>query len=458
MGAERYGIVVAVVGVVGYFAFLEVGSSWALLRFVPWYQARQDEQRARHLAGVALAMTTALGIVGALIIFALAPIIASLFHVSEDQQEVSRLALQLMAFYLPMMIVAATLSGIGRALGLFRFTATVGALHLTTVNVVWVAVAGTTHDVAIVVGAHIVVGALSVIAWAIAIRRTGFRFSFGLSRGAFGELVRFGGPSAAGQTSFGLLTQLDKPVLGSVLPIGTLPSYAIPFSFALRIMVLSSALASAVFPRVAEEFATHHGGRVRHLTSASLSTVAVGGGAITVGAAVAGQPFLELWINREFSMTAAAPLTALSLGFSLAAYGSIGQLLLDSKGRVRLTAAVSAFGAVVGLTSGVLLARMAESPTAASIGVAAGLGLVGVLALELARRLAVPMQFAEAWSPLISAWLPLAAAGVGAAFVTSVLTSGAVWSVLAPSAVLTGVAYLLVIRARRAGAAPISYA
>ncbi len=133
---------------------------------------------------------------------------------------------------------------------MFALVGVVAAGQVVATNVIWAAVAGEPDDVLKVLIAQLLIacGAIAITAVAIKARR-GWALRARLpSRDALREITSFGAKTSSGQAGLGMLLAADKPVLGSVMAVSAIPAYSIPFALALRIMLVSSSVSSAVFP------------------------------------------------------------------------------------------------------------------------------------------------------------------------------------------------------------------
>jgi O-antigen/teichoic acid export membrane protein len=426
MGSERYGIVVVLSALIGYLAVLDGGVGWALARYVPWYRARHDEVRVLALVIAGLIQALAIGVVFGVLLWAFAAQIVDVVHLSGHNRTDAHTALELMAVLLPVSLIAAVLSGLGQGLVIFRFLSVAAAANVIVLNVVWVIVAGHRHDVVVVAATQLVLGVATALASLIAVRATAPAIIGGARprRRAFRELARFGALSSVTEAGMRSLTQADKAVLGSIIPVAAVPAYSIPFSVAFQITLFSRSVISAVYPRLTAALSRSDAAEARRLSVASSGAVGVASGILLVCCVFAGKPFLRLWVGSHFASHAWRPLAVLGIGFAVFACGSVGIDVLNAAGRVGVTAVLGVIGGVVGLGAAAFAAATWESPFAASIGIAAGLCVIGLGGVELSRRLVVGGRIREAMAQAFSSWVPLTAAGAATAAAAWALSAG----------------------------------
>src|SRR5437763_5789462 len=251
MGSERYGIVV-LAATISSLPFVDAGAGLAVMRAVPWHRARGDEAHARRLAGSGLLLSVVGGALVGAAIWVVAPDIADALRLTHGQRPVAVAACHVVAFTTPAVVAAGLLGAVLRAAGHFPATAISSALTMIGLNVVWASVAGLSDDVLLVVRVQLLIVALTLL-WMLGViwfRARGYLFPVRPSISASRELLSFGGKSSIGSGSLLLLFRADKLVLATVLPVSVLPAYAIPFSIALRITVVSQALGGVLLPRL----------------------------------------------------------------------------------------------------------------------------------------------------------------------------------------------------------------
>lgn len=413
MGTERYGVVVVLSAAVGYTALMDVGAAWGVMRFVPWHRQRGDLEAAQRVVAAALLLSLGVGTVLGLVVYVLAAPLGALLNLSGTGAAEATTAVRVSAAFVPVLLVGSLLSGLGRAVGMFRLVGVVAAAQVVALNVVWVAAAGDPDDVVTVLVAQLVIGLLVIACYLLAIGlHAGWVLRPRLPRGpALREITGFGSKTSAGQAGLGLVTAADKPVLGAVMPVSVIPGYSIPFALASRITLVSSSVCSAVFPPVVAALAAGDEAEFARLRQRAFSVVGLVSGLLVVNCVAGGRPFLEWWVGDPVAADGWPALAALGVGFGILACGSIGNVLLDAAGRPGVAAAIMIGGGAIGLGLATALGAAGQSAAAASAGSAVGLAIIGLGGIERARRLVVPQSRAATLRTLFAAWPLLAAAG-----------------------------------------------
>jgi O-antigen/teichoic acid export membrane protein len=147
-------------------------------------------------------------------------------------------------------------------------------------------------------------------------------------------LLVFGGWVTVSSIVGPLMVILDRFVLGAVAGARAVAYYTVPFQLAQRLVILPSALASALFPRMSAADA-REGHRLATRALQSLNVVLT---PIAVAGVVLIGPFLRLWIGPEFSAIASAPAQILLLAFSINGLALVPFISLQARSRPDLIA------------------------------------------------------------------------------------------------------------------------
>lgn len=445
MGAERYGIFVVLSVSAGLASLFDFGAAYSVMRLVPWYRARGDAEAAQRVVSAALLLSTVTGVVLAVTVAALAEPLTSLLDISRRLRPDTAEAVRITALFIPVLLVSTVLSGLGRAVDMFALVGALSASQVIALNVAWVAIAGRHRDLVELAVAQLAIGCGVVVVGALAIRRrrgSALRVVWP-GHEIIREVGSFGVKTTAGQGSLGMLTSADKPILGAILPVAALPTYSIPFAFAVRITMVSSSVSSAILPPLVAALARGDVDELARLRRRAFASVGLASGLLAANSVFAGQPLLAAWIGHGFASRAWPPFAILGVAFGLAACGLIGMVLLDAAGRPGTSARIMAAGALIGLSSAAAGAAVWHTPLAGSVGISAGLVIICLGGIERARTLAIPESRAATVKTAFSAWLPLAAAAGASRVLCGLVGAPAAVSVAAVVGATAAVAALL---------------
>lgn len=360
MGSERYGIIVLATSIGGYLMFLELGVGWALTRFLA-ASMQTDKEQAKRYIGAAFAITVPIGLAAGVLLTALAGTLArTAFSVSQSTRAETVFAFRALAAFLPLALAFNVVSAVARALERFFLLAVVGGLVPVGINLTWVVVAGKPHDIAFVALAQIgVIGLATIGIGAALVRSRGDAIRLGRPTAAeLTALLRFGGWSTVSRMGFLGLTTLDTVLVGIVLSPSVVPSYAIAFTIASRIVLFCSTAVAVLMPTLSRRHASD---------PASASSAAVRADPLITGLTVAtaatlalsGEPFLASYVDSSFAGGGAGVgLAFLAVAFGAYGISSLDGVLLEAAGQPSRPAVAMVTGAVIGLPALVLFAEI----------------------------------------------------------------------------------------------------
>jgi O-antigen/teichoic acid export membrane protein len=408
MGYERYGLLALMVAIVGIFGFLDYGLSWGVLRYVPALRARSEDSAASEaaslffLAGVSVAAIV--GICGSAVLVSGVALGAPAI-VRGDREAIIACAITVAMASM----VFNVLSNIARAVGAFRKTALVYGLYFVSTNIVWAAVGGYRFDVELVLiwQALYLAGGAAYWWWRIpTLGLRGIGMSAGVIRGTRARpMLRFAGWSALAGLSTGLFSSADRPAFATALPLSTLPLYTIPAALATRIGLVASAVTPVTFPQLSAAHAADERSAFSSLSISALRGTAVCTTAVAAPLFWAGPAFLELWISPGFADDATVTIRVLAVAWAAEAFGQLGYIANDARGRVRrsmasgITCAIIALigaaagAAAFGLSGGAALFAIALT-VHGLVGIVFGFGLPRLPAISAAASVILPSVLA----------------------------------------------------------------
>lgn len=143
-------------------------------------------------------------------------------------------------------------------------------------------------------------------------------------------LLRFGRMKFPAQVSVTLIQQLDRIVLGILLPVAQVSFYAVPVRVSLRVGQVAETIASPIYPAVASHLT---GGRVDELRrqyryGTRMVAVAAGGALAILGGLA--EPILRVWMGPDFAQASAWPLRILLLAYSAGAFFTLPSVAADA--------------------------------------------------------------------------------------------------------------------------------
>lgn len=333
IGESRYGALIIVWLILGYFNFFDLGLNQGTARWIAKFRVTVPSNVAIAF-WTSLYINSALGLVGGILLYTvLAPIIDVAFSIPAELKVEIRHSVPWIAAAVPM----ATISGVfsGALMGFERFSllniiqvcASVASqlLPLTAASI-WGA------SLEIVVPAAVAARAISALAMGVAaFILTRVRRPVPPTRVAR-ELIGYGGWVTVDNALGHLLANVDQLLIGALLGTKAVAYYAVPCNLAKRLLMIPGALSSALFPRFAAlDRAQCEGLALRAAETLCIVTTLLCGTAVLLA-----KPFFDTWLGLDFS-SRAAPIAEIALaGIWITGITYIPFTMLQAQGRPEL--------------------------------------------------------------------------------------------------------------------------
>jgi O-antigen/teichoic acid export membrane protein len=336
IGEERYGILIILWSLLGYFGLFDLGLGRAVTNRIAAFKERTARER-EEVFWTALVMNLALGCAGSLVLWGAGNLLFSQFISAPGALMTEVLdALPWMALAFPLLLVASVMSGalMGREEFLAQNAVAIGTGVLVQVVPLLVALfVGPTLPLLVlaVLGVRILDG---IALFGLCMRRLPLGIFPRLARSQVRPLFHFGGWVSVTSIISPLLTTLDRVLIGAIAGVKAVTYYSVPFSLASRISVIPGSLSAALFPRFSSLGASE---RSALLATAVKSLVVVITPLVVIGMLVM-EPFLHWWVDAEFASQAAPVGEILVIGIWANCLAYIPFAMIQGHGRPDLTA------------------------------------------------------------------------------------------------------------------------
>lgn len=334
LGAEGFGVLTLIWALIGYFGLFDLGVGRALTYEVSRRFKDDSEESIRRTIKAGLILTVFTGILGGIFVyFVIAPQAANWFHISEDLRTQSKLAFEITALG----IIPTTLtSGLRGALeGFKRFFASnvnrlvLGSLmFIVPAAVIWFQ--GTElGDIAL----YLVAARYLVCFMALFQLRQNIFNSAGFRPKDMKPLVNFG----IWVTISGLIGPVmvygDRFFVSAAVGAQELPLYAVPQEGLQRMLIIPTALAVALMPRMAmlkdkSTLAALYTTNIKRITFVMFF--------VCVLVAIIAKPVLSIWISNDFAQNSIVIVYVLCAGMWLNSIAQMPITLLHAVGKPRL--------------------------------------------------------------------------------------------------------------------------
>ncbi len=340
LGVDRFGILSLAWMLIGYFTLFDLGVSGALTRLVSERLAARREADVPALVWTALALTTLMGIVGAVLIATAAPwLVGTVLHVPGALQHEALQLTWVLACSLPVVTGTAALAGVLAAqqrfgvlnvirvpMGILTYLAPLLALHFGT----------SLLPVGLALAFVRILGGLGHLA-ACLVSTPGLAARNAPRRALLGPILSFGGWMTVTAVVSPLMVYLDRFLIGGMLSMAMVAYYTTPYDLAQRFGVLSMPVVSVMFPAFAACYDTDRE-RAGRLFEWSVRAVATLLFPVVVACVLFPGELLTLWLGADFAVHSAPVLRFLALGMFLNGMAQVALAFLQSSGRPDLGA------------------------------------------------------------------------------------------------------------------------
>jgi O-antigen/teichoic acid export membrane protein len=416
LGPAQFGLWVLATGVVGYVGLLDLGLSPTLVNEAAVLLSRDDPEGRRRLgetASTIFAVYAVLGLLGGIGIVAVGALAGSLFHVPPDDLATFRAVLCIIglqtALGLPMSVWNGLLSG----LQAFHVVNAIGVAATVVRGALTVSLVATGHGLVALVGSSfgVTLAAWTLSWWCVHRRIPGLRVRpGGFRRARLREIGRFSGAMVVWTLAGAALHQLDRVLIGIVLPVTALTTYEVGARLAVYSRTVLHSWLSIVMPATSALAARGERGRLRALYLRSTRYLLTSYGGVALLLVGLGGPLVRLWMGDGYGESYAV-LCLLVAGSFVQSQNVVAHVMLPGMGELRVFTRfmavypiVTAACAVTGILAGGLVGLAAG--TAGSMLVMETVFLVVVVR----SRFALPVRrvLVRCHLPALKALLPVA--------------------------------------------------
>lgn len=340
LGVDRFGVLTLAWAVMGYFSLFDLGLGRALTQLVSERSGTKDDHDLPDIIWTALLLMLALGLMGGLFLgVASQLVVGRLLKMSPTLHREVLYAFGLMALSIPVITVLAGLRGLLEArrhfleINLLRV-----GMGIITFLGPWLVSFWTTHLFWVVMSLEIMrYAALGVHYW-VCRRVVPEMTAGGAFRLAYWKvLIRFGGWMTVSNIISPLMVNLDRLFIGTFVSLGAIAYYATPFDMVTKVLTISGAVVSVLFPMFG---ALHRLNPVeaRRLYDKGLKTLLLVLAPVLLVLGLASNWILFHWLGQDFARQSSGIMRILCLGVLINAIASVPFAFIQGAARPDLTA------------------------------------------------------------------------------------------------------------------------
>lgn len=350
IGVEAFGILTLIWALIGYFGLFDLGLGRALTQQIAARLASQDHSHIPHLAKSGLLFTVVTGLIGGLILAALAyPLGHFWLKVSPQLQSDTICSLVLAAVGIPLTTASTGFRGVleayedFRAVNILRMALGVANFGLPVLSVMLLG--PSLHDIV----AMLIVARLLVMAaqWKLAYDK----LPMGWARSTVNkedarELLSFGAWMTVSNIISPLMVNADRFIIAGVLGAGIVAYYTVPFEVLTRLLVLPAALTSALFPRLAVTMMADRNSAKR-IYERSTRLVVLGLAPVCLLIAAGSHWGLVFWLGQDFASKSWLIVVVMSMGLLFNGIAYVPYATIQAVGDARTTAIFHIFECLI---------------------------------------------------------------------------------------------------------------
>lgn len=338
MGTERFGVLVLIWSLVGYFSLFDLGLGRTLTAFVA-RSLVNNQEKLPSLIWTGFSILIFFGILGAATFIISAPwLIRNVIRIPEALQSQSLTALYLVSAVFPFVVVNSgfrgVLEGLQRfdivnvvyvAFGIFSFAGTLLMLQYTTHLGVLAAV--------VIVGRFLTLICMMGFCFKLL---PGVRKRKNPQFHIAQELLTFGSWITLANVVGPLMVYLDRFLIGAWISVAAVTYYTTPYDLVTRLWIIPSALVGALFPLFSSLQVTNASSSATYF-SLGVKCIYISLFPITLLIVAFAQEGLTFWLDDMFAAQSMLVLKWLAVGVLINSLAYVPYSLIQGAGRPDLT-------------------------------------------------------------------------------------------------------------------------
>ena len=340
LGLDRFGVLTLTWAVMGYFSLFDLGLGRALTQIVAERSGSGDRQELPDIIRTALIMMLLLGLVGGVCLGAASPLIVGrVLKMSLGLRTEALYAFGLMAFSVPAVTIMAGLKGILEArqkffeINLLRL-----CMGILTFLGPWLVSFKTVHLFWVVLSLEVMRYAALLAYYWICRRVVPEMKKAGTFQSRHWKvLLGFGGWMTVSNLISPIMVNMDRFFIGAFVSVGAIAYYATPFDMITKVMAISSAIVSVLFPMFGALHRVDHQEAVR-LYRRGLRSIFLILAPMLLILGVGAHLILDYWLGSNFALQSSLVMRIICFGVLINALAAVPFAYIQGVGRPDMTA------------------------------------------------------------------------------------------------------------------------
>jgi len=335
LGTERYGLLSLAWMILGYFTIFDLGFGRATTKFVAEALGRGEPDEVPRLVWTAVATQGLLGLLGALILVGITPLLVErILSIPPELIGEAKATLYMLALSIPVVLISGSFGGVLGAAQRFDLANAVGIpLSVSTYLLPLIGLLLGFHlpgIVALILASRFM-ALLAFIALDLRIypQLGKLRINFA----SFPRLFSYGGWITVSSIVGNVLLYLDRILIASLLSMAALAYYAVPQGVIERLWIVPASFTATLFPA----FSALEGGgnrqRLETFFARSIKYILLALGPVVLTLWLFAKEILHLWLGSDFALHSTVVLQVLALSALVNCLAHVPYTLLQGVGR-----------------------------------------------------------------------------------------------------------------------------
>lgn len=340
LGLDRFGVLVLIWSVIGYFSLFDLGLGRALTKLVAERLVTEDAHSVQKVIWTGLMLMALLGLAGGMALGILTPLLVhKVLNIPDYLIDETEVAMILLAVSVPIVILTTGLRGVLEAYQRFGWSNSIRIVMGLLTFVGPLAVSYFSVSLVPIVIVLLLARVVVLMAHAVLCVRLfhSSRAIIAVDRASISALMLFGGWMTVTNLVGPLMVYWDRFLIGAVLSVAAVSYYATPYEVITKLWLIPAALAGVLFPAFAASFVLDQD-RARHLFERGTKIVFVSMFPLILVVVTLAHPGLVLWLGADFASASTLVLQWLAVGVFLNSLAHVPYVLIQGAGRPDLTA------------------------------------------------------------------------------------------------------------------------
>ena len=335
LGPARFGLLSLALAILEYSNLFDLGLGAATTRQVSASLATKDS-KVSDVIGSSIASQVILGLVGSLVLIAIAPfLVHSVFKIPPELEPEALSVFRVLAMMIPPTVVLVSLRGILEAAQRFDLSNGIRIPSSVATFLIPAAAATRGYSLPAIVLMLLLTRIMICVVMAIAVGRSvpGLKWALKMDWITMRPLFVFGGWMSVSNVVSPMLIYLDRFMLGGIVGVSAVGYYTAPFDGVMRLLIIPASLMGAVYPSISALATTGNHEAIHRVYAEALRKTVSILLLPTLVLAIFGPWLLRLWLGEAFASQGQTAIRILAFGVLLNAAAHVPSGFITALGR-----------------------------------------------------------------------------------------------------------------------------